>query len=566
VAPTFTLTGTTGNDLLNAPGSVDTLVQGLAGNDTIKLTRAGDAADAGAGNDTISLSLAGTVVSTISGGLGNDTISLSGFTQFSGSIGGASGADVINLDGLILRDAFIGGGAGSDTINILATEVINSTIQGGDNGDKITFGSQTFTTSLISGAKGADTIVVAPGSTSTVTGGDGQDDITILGPAPYVAAGAGSDTITTTADVKTVIGGGLNDVINLGGANGLVYADASGVTTSSTATGGQADGNDQILATGVTELTIYGAGGNDTISTLSIADVSLFDGGDGADSITVDGTVASNVSLIGGLGGDIISVSGAISSDVLIDVGAGSDAITVSDITLSTISAGAGLDTITINGLAKAIKLDAGSEADLITFTAGSLSGGTIAGGDGADTIKLDTNNKAKILGGAGNDFIRLLNPAAAATVDLSTIDGGDGVDTISVVGFAGAVATAAANASLNAIYGSGDVIYFGGTGSSGFTAANFATGAPSVFVLTAAQTTFTNCLSANKGDVSVFADANQTIFYVVTSANKFAEFRVQGKDLVLNTTGGGAKALNAANFGFTLSTSSTSGLKITLA
>jgi len=567
VAPTFTLTGTTGNDLLNAPGSVDTLVQGLAGNDTINLTRAGDAADAGAGNDTITLSAAGTVTSTINGGLGNDTIDVSGFDQFSGSIGGASGADVIELNGTLLNGAFVGGGAGSDTINITSpgTQVVNSTIQGGDNGDALIFNNITFTNSLISGAKGADTITVDPGSTTSVTGGDGQDAITITGPATYVAAGAGSDTLLAQFDVKTIVGGGLNDVINLVGGNGLIYADASGVKTSSTATGGQADGNDKITAGDVTAITIYGAGGNDSISVKTIGGLTVLDGGDGSDLIKVTSAINGNTTLIGGLGADTISIANGVSANLKIDAGAGSDSITVlSAIKTSTIAAGAGLDTITFKGAVQTITLDAGAEADLITFTAGTLSGGTIAAGEGADTIKIDANNKAKIDGGAGNDFIRLLDSAPAALADLSTIDGGAGVDTISVATGAGALASTA-DFSLNAIYGAGDVIYFGGTAGSGFTAANFAnTNNPTVFVLTAANQA---PLGAQKGDVSVFADAKQTIFYVSTDgAANFAEFRVQGKDLVLSTSAKGATTYSAAAFGFSLSTSKTTGLKITLA
>ena len=69
---TTTLTGTTGNDILNAPGSVTTLVAGYQGNDTITLVDAADEASAG-GNDSITLAT-GSVVNTVSGGSGNDTI------------------------------------------------------------------------------------------------------------------------------------------------------------------------------------------------------------------------------------------------------------------------------------------------------------------------------------------------------------------------------------------------------------------------------------------------------------------------------------------------------------
>jgi len=328
-------------------------------------------------------------------------------------------------------------------------------------------------------------------------------------------------------EIATLVGGGLNDVISLTGGftTGLVYGDALGVTTSGTGTGGQADGADKIVAGNLGTATIYGAGGNDTISTSGLGASTLIDGGADSDSIKIIGTIGADSSLIGGLGADKISALSSITGDVLIDGGAGSDAITVSAIATSTISAGAGLDTITIKGAAQTIKLDAGAEADLITFTAGTLIGGTITAGEGADTIKVNVNNTAKIDGGAGNDFIRLLDSAPAALAALSTIDGGAGSDTISVASFTGA-AVSSANFSLNAIYGAGDVIYYGGTGGSGFTGANFANANnATVFVLTAAGAA---PLTAAKGDVSVFADAKQTIFYVADgsgSAASFAEF-----------------------------------------
>ena len=55
---TTTLTGTTGNDILNAPGSVTTEVVGSSGNDTITLALSGDAAKGGAGTDSITIGVA----------------------------------------------------------------------------------------------------------------------------------------------------------------------------------------------------------------------------------------------------------------------------------------------------------------------------------------------------------------------------------------------------------------------------------------------------------------------------------------------------------------------------
>ena len=92
-----TLTGTTGNNLLQAPGSVSTLVQGLAGADSIVLNLANDEADGGAGNDSISLVRSGTVSNTVKGGAGNDTVFLRSSTLFSGFVDLGAGADSIRF-------------------------------------------------------------------------------------------------------------------------------------------------------------------------------------------------------------------------------------------------------------------------------------------------------------------------------------------------------------------------------------------------------------------------------------------------------------------------------------
>ena len=71
-----TLTGTTGNDILNAPGSVDTEVLGLEGNDTLSLIKSGDIGKAGKGDDSILVNVDGSAKSSVYGGQGSDTITL----------------------------------------------------------------------------------------------------------------------------------------------------------------------------------------------------------------------------------------------------------------------------------------------------------------------------------------------------------------------------------------------------------------------------------------------------------------------------------------------------------
>lgn len=84
---TTTITGTTGNDPLNAPdGNVSTLVQGLQGADTITLARADDEAQGAQGNDSITINRGGTTSNTIYGGQGNDTVFIQSATVFGGYV------------------------------------------------------------------------------------------------------------------------------------------------------------------------------------------------------------------------------------------------------------------------------------------------------------------------------------------------------------------------------------------------------------------------------------------------------------------------------------------------
>ena len=101
---TTTLTGTTGNDILNAPGSVTTLVAGYQGNDTITLVLSGDEAQAGAGNDSIAVNVSGTAAITVAAGAGNDSVTLStAQVTNSGIIGLNEGDDLFSNTGTLFN-------------------------------------------------------------------------------------------------------------------------------------------------------------------------------------------------------------------------------------------------------------------------------------------------------------------------------------------------------------------------------------------------------------------------------------------------------------------------------
>ena len=444
-----TLTGTTGNNLLNAPGSVSTLVQGLAGADSIVLNLANDEADGGAGNDSISLVKSGTITSTVKGGAGNDTVFFRSSTLFSGFVDLGAGADSIRFatgNGTILNGSNVFGGEGNDTLRIVEA-VTNSTVGAGSGADILSFsGGNAVTTSLVNGGKQKDTITLinqSTGSFATLNGGRGADIIQGTGAGAFtnslIGGGKGTDSIRIDGaqTAGSVAGGGLADTIRIigGYAGGTIFGDANGVTAAGTGTGGAADGADQILLSAVSTAagTIYGGGGNDTITMQSgllqtAGTANLVDGGNGADSITIVGHAAAlgygDGTITGGKGHDTIDVDHNTGG-----LGA----------VLATISGGAGTDQILVAGLG------AGTEAATFSNNISQADVAAIISGVSGDTLRVATGtsftaNNANFLTGAPT--IDVLSAMAAADTTIGTAGDiavfSDGTDSFIVFGLSG--------------------------------------------------------------------------------------------------------------------------------
>ena len=174
-----TLTGTTGNDILNAPGSVSTEVVGLGGADTITLKLEGDIASAGAGNDQISIDNDGVAGVSVYGADGGDTVTIGTAVLTNNAyIRGDGGNDSINFAGgagfTVNNGAFVAGNKGDDTIT--ATAAITLVTSGGQGADIITFGNGG--TAKVRGGKGKDSLTLTGTFTgSTISGNEGFDTI-----------------------------------------------------------------------------------------------------------------------------------------------------------------------------------------------------------------------------------------------------------------------------------------------------------------------------------------------------------------------------------------------------
>lgn len=524
---TTTLTGTTGNDILNAPGSVTTLVAGLQGNDTITLTHQSDEAQGGAGGDSITLAGTSTVNNTVAAGSGDDTIFVNtAASTIGGSIGLNDGADLFNNTSVQIVSGSVGGNAGADTITLLAG-VLNSNVGGGKNADDMNFSAGTLTNATINGGEGKDTLSLNGGtqSLSTIQAGAGHDVVLASAASMtngLIGGGKGFDSIVVgTQTTLTVSGGAGNDTITLAtGANGfgggIIYGDGLGVTAE-----GANAGNDLIGSTAAAfgtagATTIYGAGGNDTISFLS-------------------GTTATTFIVDGGVGNDVLGGTAA-------SLG----------FSASSLIGGAGADTISL----------------LNAATAGSS---VILGGDGADSISLVTGNalnSTSINGGAGHDTIRMITNLAAQAgllTAMTTINGGSGDDVIifDTVSAGIRVGTAVMSniTGLGSMYqgmvtyDAGDKVVLNNTALS-TTGANWAgAGGQIMIISTVTALGTTGSFSNNsQASVAVYADTTNTYFFISSVAGvECAAFAfVVNSDLV-STTSVGLVNANTTNFNFTV-------------
>lgn len=469
-----TITGTAGNDTINATTTVpgqplptieDDIIHGLGGNDTISGLAGDDKIEGGAGNDILD------------GGLGKDTVSYADTSSFS-----AVGVTV----SLALTGAQDTKGAGKDTIKgfeVLEGSFWNDTLTGSKNADTIRGGGGF---DVIEGGAGADDLdgeseadwlsyaksalavkvdltlaQQAEFFSGTILNGDASKDKTAN--FENIRGSAKADVLIGDGTANVFEGGAGADIITGGGgADGLSYEHSTvGVTVDlalATAQGGLGDAKGDVL-TG-TFMTVYGSARNDTLS--GTGGFEFIDGGlgddwvegrggndylyggggtattDGSDTVSYRGVgtgVSIDLNIQGGVkaqsNGDHLSgfenVVGTDFGDTLtgdhrsniIDGGLGDD----------TISGGAGDDTLIGGGTTLAPDLDTLSYLDATAGVKVSLALTTaqVTGGAGTDTISgfewLQGSNYNDVL--TGDKFANFIYGEAGDDV----LQGGEGAD-----------------------------------------------------------------------------------------------------------------------------------------
>ena len=294
---------------------------------------------------------------------------------------------------------------------------------------------------------------------ATYTGTSGNDNLAGTSAADLILGNMGNDNLVGNGGEDSIYGGMGNDFIRFGPITG---GGAVEIDTSSDI--------------------IYGGLGKDTIqSNGTVAQPSSFGfntiyGGTG-DAVQ-DATDGSN----------LINLAAETNGADIIFAGGGGDSILLGGVLGSSVTGGAGNDTINANGERGAI-INANAGADSVTGSAGG--GDSIHGGQGNDTIQFGGTTGSLVAADLNNDSVR------AAGAGDNTIYGGKGNDTIQLAGgtgndlvFAGldsdtiavasqvTVSNGVASGAADSIYGGTDTTGTAADSSNFISASNVALGA----------------------------------------------------------------------------------------
>ena len=378
----------------DAQGDTLATIENLIGSnfdDVLTGSAVANTLNGGLGNDVLA---GGAVTDTLIGGAGVDRVDYSASTigvtvnlATGSGVGGDADGDVLvgieNLTGSKLNDVLIGD-AGANSLD------------GGLGDDKLIGGAGADVLVGGAGVDVADYSASAAGVTIDLTagtgvGGDAQGDT--LATIENITGSAFNDTVTGDANANTVNAGAGNDYVDGAAGNDVLY-------------GG--DGDDTLTGNYGTDK-MYGEAGNDTfLAEWDEGNGDYYNGGEGADTYKIDGTIFQNYAL-------------------QIDLTTGTDQYHDTFISVENLIGGSANDTFTgdagVNQLWGRDGNDALDGRAGNDFLYGEGGDDTVVGGDGDDLLDggvgVDTLD-----GGIGNDM--LIGGAGA-----DKLTGGAGIDTV---------------------------------------------------------------------------------------------------------------------------------------
>ena len=481
-----------GNDTIIA-GDGGYKINSGDGNDTITTGSGDDNITTGSGQDTIDAGDGHNIITTGNGQkeikVGDSTstvtdpedenynigseITLSGGNDDSEIIAG-SGNDKITFQ-TASNNVTIDSGAGDDTITF--SQGNDTTIRAGEGNNKIYFasGGNSYRFNITSGS-GDDKIELTHAlGVSTIDAGAGDNEITInnnsSGLELTLTTLDGDDTITSNSSgLETIDAGDGRNIISTGNGKKLITVGDSTVTDtqdenynigSQITLGGANDESEITAGSGDDEVIIKNNGG----STLTLD----LGAGDNEVSIDSNGLQSSDIKALGGddtftSEGQLGSYSGSDKNEI--DLGDGTNTVTLGYAYRTTVTTGAGDDTITFNGHGRNNEIKAGegkntikygtdmegwNSEDGVTITTGagddeitiggfseqgegigSVGGNHINAGNGDNTIKIAYTINSEITTGSGDDTIEIAkNSSDNSTSNI--INAGAGANTITL-------------------------------------------------------------------------------------------------------------------------------------
>ncbi len=420
-----TLTGGSGNDLLFGQSGNDTLL-GKGGNDQLFGGDGNDTLTGGAGDDQV-FGQAGNDRMIWNPGDGSDLFEGGDGTD-TAEVNGGNGAENFTLTANGSRVRFDRTNPAPFFLDIGTTENLVLNMNGGDDTFTAGNGLAGLINLTVDGGAGNDTITGGDGN-DTLIGGDGNDLITGGRGSDTAILGAGDDTfVWNPGDGSDVVDGqdGFDTLLfNGANVNETFNLSANGSRTRMTRDIGNVTMDlgtmerIQIAALGGADNFVVNDLSNTGVQQVAI-DLSSPAGsgiGDGAaDSVTVNGTSASNQITVAGAGGSV-SVTGLSAQVTLTGTEGANDSLVVNAL--------GGNDTINAAGLAAGqikLTIDGGSGNDTILGSAGD---DTLIGGDGNDFVDGNQGSDTAFLG-AGNDTFQW-DPGDGS----DTVEGQDGTDTL---------------------------------------------------------------------------------------------------------------------------------------
>ena len=357
---------------------------------------------------------------------GITTVSMAATTNTNSAVTFNAGASTLNI-GLSSTTA----GTAATTTAVIASSL--AVVGATTDGDNITIKNNNSTAGT---ANAFAAINIAATNTETLTINTGSYTVAVAQTSGTV--GVTGSTGFTTAETLVITGANrytpgvvTADIINASAmtfasvANAPTY-DGSAGTTAQTVTGSA--GNDILIVSTTSNVSVNGGAGNDTI-TGGVGNDTLI-GDEGDDSIT---SGAGNDSISAGGGNDTINMAGNLTSADTIDGGAGTlDTLIVTALPALAMTNVTNVETLILGGAGSSVSLAAN-----VSFTSIDMDDGTTVSAQ-ALTLATGYTNATTVLVDVGDSVTNTANAALTITstdakMSTTTITGGTGTDTLNI-------------------------------------------------------------------------------------------------------------------------------------